>query len=577
MHQPPIQHRPKATAFRGRADSERGAMALIVAFSLAFVCVPVMALVIMSGFLFNSRLQLTDYADAVSASWGLQMSETGTQAWGNRMFDLTVLAQQQGYTTSLPTLTSWQLTPSPVFSDGFNHYSPAYINVAVSSPWAQASMASTLLQVAAPTVLTQTSLRRVNQITLGSNTLYRQPVMLMLDTSSTMRLPYEGPKGNSGESAGDALKRVADQLITESTLVYDLGIMGFSDGVADASQKVDPGGSKDATDLNEAWSEESAHRGALKTMVDGLVSNGDGTDIESAIQRAGTAITNASTGAPFQKPLLILVTDGEPNISHTAKKGSTASLETLQQEAAADATTSMQGQWNMTNNGRPAYVDSLVLQMQRQAVTAGLNEADTQFLQGVAGNHNHQSGDPNYFHQDGGDPDRLAYYMQVQPKYVFCQFEPLSNAVGLKSNNASAPDPNADIITAFLYLGDSSTELTIPQDHIFTDRNAFNAWASDPMHAAYLTAGSDLNAQNITNVPIGGTQTGYDVLRQSDGTAADALGVYYDTDTTQVWVSGMLCAAMNLPILNQPGHELQLRVRYGYPQLSDKTSTSTGP
>lgn len=554
---------------------QRGAIAVMAAVSIVFIIFPMLGLVTMTGFYLNQRRQLVNYADSVSAAWGLQMVQTARSDWRQRYFDGQTLARGHGYSANMPSVTA------PVFRDtldlgpsGYERYTPSYAAVTASAPFRLLTMARAFSFTGnIAESLSVMSRVRVNQVTLASNVLYRQPVMLMLDFSSTMRLSYQTKNGtSSSESAAQALQRVAKQLIDDSTYVYDLGIQGFSDDSFTARKRVQtPAGDSNNPNPKDAWLAEGSRRRGMASAVTGWQADGDGTNIEAAIKASGSYLAAAEhAGLPLQKPMMIIVTDGEPNLSSSAVKGGTSSLEDRQKAAATDALGAMDQQRRATNQGFPAGVDALVLQILREQ-KAGLGDADEKFLRTLAGpGTSNGAADANWFHQDNGDPNELTRIMQRLPKYPVCEFSvDLRGLNGYNINNAAPPAIGRDVLGAFVALDDAQNEIAIDGNNIFTKLNDWRTWVIDPRHAAYLTYGSDPEQQTITTNPIkGDNTTGIEVLRKYPN---DFLAVYIDPSTSKVYVSGMLCAALNLPRINQ---NLRLRIRYGYPQLADKNDAA---
>jgi hypothetical protein len=543
-------------------------MAVLAAVGIT-ACFLMAGLVIMTGFLLSADQQLRNFADAYASAWGLEMLSMGRQDWGSQFFDSTRIAQGHGFVSTSPSLAGGALIQY-MPDDGVttSGYLPAYVGLRVQAPFSMAAMASQWFPGTTPLTNRYASSRvRVNQVSLVQNTLYRQPVVLMLDFSSTMRLNYTGPSGAGGEAAEEVLRRVATQLIDDSAYAYNLGVMGFSTG--DDAYTRFPDADKPSSPASGAtWDDEGNRRAAMAADISGWRADGDGTNIEDAVNRAADALSQAAyTGFPFQKPMMILITDGEPNRSSSATAGSGADLTALQEAAAQDASQAVYGQWHNTIGGIKASVDTFILQIQRDQSDASLGTKDEDFLRGIAGSNG--VADSNYFHQDGGDPARLTAYIQQLPIKIFCQFDDaLDQVPGLTSNNAAAPDPNQDVLRAFVSLGgDSAGELVISPNNIFFDRDLFDTWASDPRNAAYMTPNGG-GTQTIVSSPFtGDTAYGTAVLQN-----ADIMGLYYDPGTRKVIVSGMLCAALNLPSTNPGLNTMRLRLRWGYPQLADPNS-----
>ena len=567
MKQQPSLRRHRAYAPGLTAPGQRGAMAFIAAVGIT-VCFLMTGLVIMTGFVLTDAQRLRNYADAYSSAWGLQMVAVGRQDWPRQLFYTDPMAVGHGYVLGKPQLAnSADIVTQRDSSDPNNRYMPAHIGLRVQAPFGMMDLASRWLP-GTPAIqnLFATSRVRVNQMSLGVNTLYRQPVILMLDFSSTMRLNYTGPYGTSGERAEQALKRVAQQLIKDSAYAYNLGVMGFSTG-EDSHTYFDnkPRGPSESRNPADAWYAEENRRQAMFTDVANWQADGDGTDIENAVTRARDALRNAADPTfPFQKPMMVLVTDGEPNRSRSAQTGTGQNLEQLQQLAVADAQQAVRDAWSNKINGIDASVDTLILQIQREQSDPLLGARNEDFLRSIAGHNGQVDTEGNYFHKDGGDPNQLTLILQKMPKMMYCDFGPLDQVADLTANNAVAPDANKDVLRAFVSMnGASDQELVINPNNIFFDYNAFNIWASNPNHAAYLTA-NDNDNQTITTKPLGGTAEGAAVLQNTD-----LMGLFYDPTTKHVIVSGMLCAALNLRSTNPGLNTMRVRLRWGYPQLDD--------
>lgn len=564
----PSLRRSRARAPGLFSSNERGAMSIIAAFGL-WICTLMLGLVVFTGFMVDHAQKLRNFADAWTAAWGLQMAQLGTQTWSSSLISTGVLAQQHGLGAA-PTILGDARIIYPRDASIADAYLPAYLGITVLSPLDPAvlSLAQNLMGSAGNN-FTADSAVRVNQVVLSSNTFYRQRVMLMMDFSSTMRLKYEGIDG-SGQPAEEALRNVAINLINESTYIYDLGVLGFSTG-DDAYTYGDnstdrPSGASDATNAGTAWQNELNKRASMESDVSSWRANGDGTNIQDALVRAANALEAAEDPTfPFQKPLMIILTDGEPNRSNNARPGTGASLDQLEQIAASDARTTVQGYWNQKNSaGYDDNIDTVIMQIQRTQTDASLGAADEQFLRNIAGRNGKQD-DGNNFFQDGGDPNMLSYYMQQLPKVATCAMDDLSTVTGFKENRANLPDPNKDTMRAFLsYDQGTLNEITIDPNNIFIDNiNGFNTFITNPKNAAYLTGDSG-GTQTITLQPLGINVTGNSVFEQYP----EVLGIHYDSTTRQVTVSPMLCAALNLPSnLNNP--TLRLRLRWGYSTPSD--------
>jgi hypothetical protein len=520
----------------------------------------------------NHAQKLRNYADALAAGWGLQMAQMGTQSWNQQIINQGVLAQYHDLGAT-PSLVGSPKIIYPKDAGINDAYLPAYVSLRVQSPLDAgiAGLAEGMMKYSGGQFTAESAVR-VNQVILSSNTFYRQRVMLMMDFSSTMRLPYEGANGN-GQRAVDALKGVAKNLIDQSTYIYDLGVLGFSTGdnayTYGDNATGRPSGSSEATSPAQAWANEINKRGSMKRDIESWTANGDGTNIQDAVRRAGRALDDAEDPTfPFQKPLMIILTDGEPNRSDTARPGTGESLDSLQKRAADDARTLVTSHWNKRNSaGYEDNLDTVIMQIQRTPTSASLRAADESFLRSIAGRNGKQD-DGNNFFQDGGDPNMLSYYMQQLPKVATCAMDDLIDVPGFRENRANLPDANKETIRAYLsYDSGVQKEIRIDPQNIYVNNiTGFNTFIRDPKNAAYLTGDPGVN-QTITLQPLGINVTGNAVFEQYP----NVLGIHYDSKTRQVTVSPMLCAALNTPAnLNNP--TLRLRLRWGYPTPADPNS-----
>jgi hypothetical protein len=543
----------------GPAPGERGAMALLVGFSLVMAVV-FFSFVVLSGFLVNSAETMRNFSDSWAATQGVQMLLQPQQFWKNGVTaaNQKILGQNNaiGPNFGEPTVEPFFDYPNAVsYKNQLDAYAPAYYYHRVSAPWntGLSGLAQTLLGASVKEPLFAKSAVRLKQANLGNFTIFRQRVMLMMDFSTTMRLNYTGPNG-SGQTAKEALQNVASTLIKQSTNLYDLGILGFNDGTNDTNLVVAPPNQRSDVD-------ETAHRLNLLNQVESWSTGGNGTNIENAVSNAAQKLDDArDKDFVFQKPMMIIITDGEPNVSKNVPINSGKDLVTAQEIAAKDATKEMEGQWAKKNGKFPDNVDSLIFQIQRDQA-AGLKEEDTAFLSGMAG----IGGKANTknFYQDGGDPKTITTVLQLIPKYPYCQMTALSDPTILGNRRDLWPNGQLDTIRAYVSADAGSTEeLAIPAYNTFVDDqiDQFITWSQDPKNAAYLTTAQD-GAQNVAQ----------DWLTKKN--AGEVLGVYLDTrsPTPYLIASPMLCAALasDRNVNAAPGNAVRIRLRWGYPTVAD--------
>lgn len=429
--------------------------------------------------------------------------------------------------------------------DGYFPASATMTGKFVSSPSYLTSALTSLTGTKTSTETTIISKVEVNQIQAWAFNVARARAVFLLDYSRSMRLPYANKPNNSEYAAINQVRANVTRVLSDMAPQMNFGVRIFGQSLQ-TGYSVDP--LLATKDPAPTYQDYTANGQTIHQNVLDAGTSGNGTDLRAPVLDTMSLLSSDVTSSPIVgAPILIIISDGEPDYYPGGNCSSDYS--SCVDTASSYARSAITQLWNSNKLG-PINAETFSLLIERENKEGTGSQAE-QFMQSIAGTKNSANGNPNNYMADGGEPAKMADFLEKIPIKDYCYTDVLtSSPYNVPKDHLPLP---SDYITGWFSLGQTGSADQNPTEDVYPIVQSTTI--DDFLNG--MTVYPHIDAKNPANPIPDDLKVGIERYGR----------FYYDSTSQRVWLNPWLCFAYTF-LVTQPGNiDARFRMRWGTPQL----------